>query len=97
MKVNGNWHFGWIGLDIHDTANSCTIRDYAFESTPGKTIIAGEKWTSNITTFTNNTDLIAYTHHKTLYVTINDESIDGGYIKLFNITDKELKSFKINA
>lgn len=42
IKLNGQWHYGWIRLDIPTNAGSYTVKDFAYESIPDKAITAGD-------------------------------------------------------
>lgn len=41
--LEGNVHYGWIRLSVSADARIVTIHDFAYESTPGKSIDAGQK------------------------------------------------------
>lgn len=44
FSLNGNWHYGWVRLSVNIGTNvSFTIRDYAYNSLPNQSILAGEK------------------------------------------------------
>jgi hypothetical protein len=40
--VAGNTHYGWARLDVDAIGDVWTLKDYAFQSTPDSTILAGE-------------------------------------------------------
>lgn len=42
FNVDGNTHYAWARLDVAAEGVSSTLKDYAYESTPGEAIIAGE-------------------------------------------------------
>lgn len=42
FDVDGNTHYGWVRIDVADSANFIVL-DYAFESTPDGTITAGDQ------------------------------------------------------
>ena len=41
FEVSGNTHYGWVRMDVNFTGSSFTIKDYAYEDTPGVGILAG--------------------------------------------------------
>lgn len=41
FDISGTTYYGWVGVDVLDSSNY-TIRDYAYNSTPGEPITAGE-------------------------------------------------------
>ncbi len=44
IYVAGNWHYGWVRLSVVVTTSniSFTVRDYAYNSIPNQSILAGE-------------------------------------------------------
>ncbi|OMP30591.1 T9SS type A sorting domain-containing protein [Mangrovimonas sp. DI 80] len=40
FKLGSNTHYGWVRLDVN--ANNITIKDYAYNTTPGESINAGQ-------------------------------------------------------
>ncbi len=40
--VAGNTHYGWARLDVNAIGDVWTLKDYAYQSTPDSTILAGE-------------------------------------------------------
>jgi hypothetical protein len=45
IRLNGNWHYGWIRLDVNASATSMLIKDWAYEATPNMGIYAGDSIT----------------------------------------------------
>jgi hypothetical protein len=39
FNINGYWHYGWVRLNYSDAA--LVIKDFAYDTTPGKSIKAG--------------------------------------------------------
>ena len=52
FQLAGNTHYGWARLDVSASANSFTIKDYAFNSTPGAPINSGQ--TLGVNEFSSN-------------------------------------------
>ena len=67
---NGQTYYGWARLSVSVSSNaaSCTIKDYAYESTPGKSIIAGDTGESSVTKTSNDE--------------VNEEIIDATELKI---------------
>lgn len=42
FKLGANTHYGWARLDISASGNSFTLKDYAYNSTPGAGLTAGQ-------------------------------------------------------
>lgn len=50
VEVNGNWHVGWIRLNMPADASEFTVKDYAIELTPNTPIQAGDQGNTGIDT-----------------------------------------------
>ena len=46
FDAGGSMHYGWVRLDVAGDASSITIKDYAFDATPGAAIQAGDMGSS---------------------------------------------------
>lgn len=42
FELNGNTHFGWVGLNVDPSGSPITVFDYAFNATPDEPIAAGD-------------------------------------------------------
>lgn len=42
FQLNGQFHYGWIYIDVGSNFNGGWLRDYAYESTVGANIVAGQ-------------------------------------------------------
>jgi len=95
FKIAGQWHYGWARLDVDATATSFTIKDYAYESTPNKKILAGQ----TVATINENNlidNISIYSNNKTLFVDLKDNNINDGTIKMYNMAGQEIKTCEIN-
>lgn len=94
---NRQWYYGWARLDIDTDFTYFTLKDSAYESTAGKSILAGETVSSTISNTENTgSGISAYINDKILTISLKDETLKNGSFKLFSIDGKELKSFTIN-
>ncbi|MCH8331642.1 MAG: hypothetical protein IH946_09760, partial [Bacteroidetes bacterium] len=39
--INGNWHYGWVRMDVSSSGSEFTVKDYAYEDIPDQRITAG--------------------------------------------------------
>ncbi|WP_430467444.1 T9SS type A sorting domain-containing protein [Winogradskyella ouciana] len=53
FDIGGNTHYGWARLDVSASGDSFTVKDYAYNSTPGEAINAGQT-TLSINEFENS-------------------------------------------
>lgn len=42
LKISGQWHYGWIRLDVPEEADFFVVKDYAYNATSDTEIKAGE-------------------------------------------------------
>lgn len=42
IKKNGEYYYGWIGMEIAEDASTFTVKGYAYDDDPGTAIIAGD-------------------------------------------------------
>ncbi|MFC1734131.1 T9SS type A sorting domain-containing protein, partial [candidate division KSB1 bacterium] len=42
IKINNEWHYGWILMDVLANATQMTLKSYAYRAYPDSTILAGE-------------------------------------------------------
>ena len=59
IKNDGHWYYGWIRLDIPQDESSCTIKDYAYESSVDKGLKAGDA-ISSVKNDDNNNSIIVF-------------------------------------
>lgn len=50
FKIGSSYHLGWIRVNIiiNGTTGSLTVKDYAYENEAGKSILAGDKGSTNV-------------------------------------------------
>jgi len=96
IKIKGVWHYGWARMDIPLDASSFTIKDYAYESTPGKSIKTGDMGAVNIKDNSSTNNISVYAYNKTLFINLNNPDIKAGTIKLYNITGQLVKTYAID-
>ena len=48
FKVDGNWHYAWVVLDVFADNSGFTVKEYAYESEPGTAISAGDRGASSV-------------------------------------------------
>jgi len=92
FDVSGNTHYGWVRVDIGDSSNF-VIKDFAYESTAGDPITAGETDPLAIDDFaTSNFNYFIDTNSQlNLLAASNMESV-----QLFNILGQQVISQKLS-
>jgi len=91
FDVGGNTHYGWARLDVSASGDSFTIKDYAYNSTPGAPINAGQTLSTNEFE-NNNTRIVALNKSIALYNL--PQSIE---YKVVDITGKSVMSGNLVA
>jgi len=92
FKIGNDWHFGWARLDVAQNAASFTLKDYAYESTPGKRIIAGMK-VSGITE--NNEQFISIYYGKNHISLFLRNDINESNAVIYNALGEQIASLTL--
>ncbi len=95
ISLNDGWHFGWIRLNMPANASSFTIKDYAVELTPEKTIYAGDMGTTAV----DRPELASsepeiHTAGKSLFVTLPPAAANAT-LALYSILGTHAGSFEL--
>lgn len=90
FNVGGNTHYGWARLDVSASGDSFTIKDYAYNSTPGAAINAGQTLSTNDNQLTNIR--IAAVNNT---IAISNLSIETEF-SIFDMTGKSVMNGNIN-
>ena len=86
--INSNYHYGWIKLSTDATTNRITVKEYAYNTTSGQQILAGQTAIFSTSLIENeNNSFNIYPNPATEKVTINGWGIT---VKLYDITGKEV-------
>ena len=94
IKVSGQWYYGWARLDVASDAKSFTIKSYAYNSTPGVGLLAGQQTGMGIQ---DNllSDVSVFSNQSTLFVKMGETY--NGTIKLTNMLGQEVRNFNITG
>lgn len=93
--VNNKTYYGWARLDVSKDGKSFTIKDYAYNSTPGDSILAGDKGGDDIAKVEPRLKPIIYTHNKDIYINFNINEPIRGTISILSLTGQLLKTSEI--
>lgn len=93
FKINGVFHYGWVRLDMGQNAASFTVKDYAYESHPGKKILAGQSSSGIVENGLK--DLSLYALNKTLFITLISE-IHYPTAIIYNTLGKEMMNIDLH-
>jgi hypothetical protein len=86
--INSNYHFGWIKLSTDATTNRITVKEYAYNTTSGQQILAGQTAILSTSLIENEKNSFnIYPNPAADKVTINGRGIT---VKLYDITGKEV-------
>jgi hypothetical protein len=93
FSVGANTHYGWVRLDVAANAETITIKEYAFNATPGGAINTCQ---------TVAIDDVAIDNKVTIKTTLNDATVNvtpdliGGTINLISMTGQVVKTIIIS-
>lgn len=66
FKINSQWHYAWARMQVASDSSSFTIKDYAYESTSSKAIIAGHNTSIGLR---EDTDLLEFSIYPNPFTT----------------------------
>ena len=97
FKIGSNTHYGWARLDARDDSRQYTLKDFAYESTPDKSILAGDGQVNVGLVKRDSKNLKINTVGKNISIDLVNQANAAGTVKIFNITGQEVLSAKIDS
>ncbi len=94
FDINGEQHYGWIRLDVAEDASSAVIKDFAYESTIEKAIIAGDNGNVGIQSVKTDNAVIIYAHNGLLSIVANGIALPAT-IKITNLIGQVVSEFEL--
>jgi len=92
IKINNNWHYGWIRFTVFSDSSGFIIKDYAYESTPNLGITAGNT-TSSINIINELFNKITiYPNPANDFIKADYTSLENIDYKIYNVLGIETKS-----
>jgi len=90
ISINNNYHYGWVRVDVNSNSTSFTIKDYAYNNTPGQAIKAGQTTGGGTTGIVDNTfeQVSIFFHNKTIF--LSSPPINSFQLHLYNVLGKEV-------
>jgi hypothetical protein len=84
-------HYGWIRCSVSADGSIITIKDYAYNATPGVGLTAGQ---TNSVGVAENTSAISQIHvyDRTLFVSLTAQNVVGGTVQISDITGKVVRT-----
>lgn len=95
LVVGTNTYYGWARLDVASDASSFTIKDYAYESTPGKMILAGDKTVTTSVSEAAPADFAVIPEQGSLKLQFATPG--NRQVKLLNVVGQELYTGQVNG
>ena len=97
FKIGSQTHYGWARLDTRNDSRQYTLKDFAYESTPDKSILAGDGQVNVGITKRNSKDLKIKTVGKKINIDLVNLANVAGTVNIFNIAGQEVLSAKIDS
>ncbi|MEI6090609.1 MAG: T9SS type A sorting domain-containing protein [bacterium] len=93
--LNGNYHYGWVAIEIPTTPNACTFKGYAYESEPNKPILAGQQVTGIDKDYSNGNNISISPNPATdnILISLPISGLSTYSISIFNTAGIEIISF----
>jgi hypothetical protein len=94
FKINSNFYFGWARLEVDSTANSVTLKDYAYYNEAEKPIRAGSM---KVSLPDDNTlkNIRVFLTEGSIRIEVPADQILTGKISLTDINGRELKTIDV--
>ena len=97
FKIGSQTHYGWARLDARDDDRIYTLKDFAYENTPDKSILAGDGQVNvGLKTLTSK-DMKINTVGRNISIELISQANAAGTVKVFNIAGQEMLSAKIDS
>lgn len=94
FNIDDNKHYGWIKIDVNKYGE-ITLKEYAYNSIPNKTITAGQIEPNNITDKGYENPIIIYTKNKTLLIKQLSFHELIRQVIIYNLSGAEVLRYKI--
>lgn len=97
FKIGSQTHYGWARFDTREDSRQYTLKDFAYENTPDKSILAGDgQFNAGLRTLTSK-DMKINTVGKNISIEVLNQAHAAGTVKVFNIAGNEVLSAKIDS
>jgi hypothetical protein len=94
FHAGGNNYYGWLRMST--SGLSVTIKDYAYNSNPFQTILAGDNGFGSTGIIENNRKYFSvYSFNKILFIDINENTNAQGTLSVFDIMGHQIKKIVI--
>ena len=91
LDVSGSTHYGWLRLDVNINGNGFSVKDYAYDDEPDKTIAAGDKGPfAGIDKESSIDPIFAYSFGKTIYVNDIAHLDHNADIRIYDMMGREV-------
>ncbi|MGL5890008.1 MAG: T9SS type A sorting domain-containing protein [Bacteroidia bacterium] len=94
FNINNQPHYGWIRLTVGATANQIVVKDFAYRTTSGIGLTAGQSTAVGVSETTASVPNI-HVFDRTLFVNLPAESALGGTLQIYNATGQLVKTESI--
>lgn len=96
LKINNDYCYGWIRVNIPEDNSSFTIVDYAYEDTPNKSIKAGEGIISSVDDFKQDKEINTSIINNSLLIEFKNSIMDK-QLEIFDFSGRKIISESINS
>jgi hypothetical protein len=98
FKIGGNWHYGWVRLDIPSTVGSVTIKDFAYENVANAAILASAtSGTVGIPSAVLPDKVRLFAHDRMLSIDLQDVTLTNASVSLLSVNGQVVLDERING
>ncbi len=95
LNMSGSYYYGWIRMDVNDSATSYTIHDYASNTQPGAPIAAGQTSATYVTSLNTLGDVKMITSGNDIAF-MNLPSYRQAVVSIFDMNGKRLQQCNLS-
>ncbi len=96
IDIGGQWHYGWIRLNVRTDATKAILKDYAYNTIAGQQILAGQTIATGVASPSDD-NLSIYVHNKTMHINFVNSGINKGNIVILNLMGQEVMNFAVTG
>lgn len=93
FQIDGLDHYGWVRIDMASDGSTITIKDYAYDATPGATSYCGQTVTG-IKEHNTMKEVTIFSANKTINVNMNNTPLQG-IVSVTNSMGQEVANVKV--
>ena len=96
FKIGSDTHYGWARVEVTDSLDILSIKDYAYQATADTAILAGDIGSGFVGIQALENNVLISNYNNNVQVKLNGE-INNAQLKITNMSGKEIISKKLTS